>query len=134
MRRNGPVVAVILAVALCAPGSASAQSRAHSFGDIAFEASAISFVGLNVADYISTRVALRYPSLHEGNPYLKNIVKDPAAFALIKAATALGGYFGLKSLYKANRPLAWIMSAAANFVLGYVVAHNFKMIRGARAR
>lgn len=104
------------------------------FGDGLFEASAISLIALNVADYFSTREALRYPGLMEGNPLLKNVVQDPAKFAAVKIGFAAASYISLKSIYKRNRTLGWAVSVLSNFALSYVVANNIRLIQMARSR
>jgi hypothetical protein len=118
------------------PSRSFAAPRAAriSFGDGLFEASAITLVALNVADYFSTREALRYPGLREGNPLLKNVVGDPAKFAAVKIGFAAASYLTLKSLYKKNRALAWVASTVSNFALSYVVANNIRLINAARSR
>ncbi|MCK7491935.1 MAG: DUF5658 family protein [Comamonadaceae bacterium] len=91
-------------------------------------------VGLNVADYISTKEALKYPGLTETNPLMKPFVKSPAAFAAIKLGTTALSYWSMKVLFKKNRTMAWIMTTASNALLSYVVANNYRLIQGARAR
>jgi len=39
---------------------------------------------LNIADYALTREALRYGGVAEGNPMMKNIVKNTYIFAAVK--------------------------------------------------
>lgn len=109
-------------------------ARGRSFGDGLFEASMISLLALNIADYFSTREALRTPGLQEGNPLLKNVVKDPAKFAAVKIGVAVASYISLKSLYKKNRALGWAVSTLSNFAMSYVVSNNIRLINVARAR
>jgi hypothetical protein len=103
-------------------------------GKALFDANLILMVGLNVADYISTREALKYPGLTETNPLMKPFVKSPAAFAAIKAGTTVLTYWSMKSIFKRNRTVAWVMTTASNVLLSYVVANNVRMIQAARAR
>src|SRR5512136_2073179 len=65
-------------------------------GKALFDANLVLMVGLNVADYISTRQALKYPGLEETNPIMKPFVKSPAAFAAIKAGTTVLSYWSMK--------------------------------------
>ena len=120
------------------PGLSASLSRPgiprKGVGDGLFEASAITLIALNVADYFSTREALRYPGLREGNPLLKNVVHDPAKFAAVKIGFAAASYISLKSFYKKNRTLGWAVSALSNFALSYVVVNNIRQIDKARAR
>lgn len=103
-------------------------------GKAIFDANLVLMVGLNVADYISTREALKYPGLNETNPLMKPFVKSPAAFAAIKLGTTALSYWSMKSLFKKNRTMAWIMTTASNALLSYVVANNYRLIQGARVR
>lgn len=103
-----------------------------STGKTLFDANLIVMVGLNVADYVSTRQALKYPGLAEANPIMKPFVKSPAAFAAVKVGTTVLTYWSFKSLFKRNRTMAWIMSTATNCLLSYVVANNFSQIQRAR--
>lgn len=103
-------------------------------GKAIFDANLVLMVGLNVADYVSTREALKYPGLYETNPMMKPFVKSPAAFAAIKLGTTALSYWSMKSLFKKNRTMAWIMTTASNALLSYVVANNYRLIHGARAR
>ncbi len=103
-------------------------------GKAMFDANLILMVGLNVADYISTREALKYPGLTETNPLMKPFVKSPAAFAAIKLGTTVLSYWSMKAIFKRNKTVAWIMTTASNALLSYVVANNMRLIQGARAR
>lgn len=103
-------------------------------GKALFDANLVLMVGLNIADYISTREALKYPGLEETNPLMKPFVKNPAAFAAIKFGTTALSYWSMKAIFKKNRTVAWIMTTASNALLSYVVANNMRLIQGARAR
>ena len=134
MRVLGCVPAAVLAVGLLAAGNVIPPEQSRTFGDSVFDASVFSLVALHVGDYFTTCEALRYPGNREGNPWLKNITKYPEAFAIFKAGIAAGTYFGLKSIYEKNKTLGWMISTLSNFCLSYIVFHNFKAIREARAR
>jgi hypothetical protein len=103
-------------------------------GKALFDANLVLMVGLNIADYISTREALKYPGLEETNPLMKPFVKSPAAFAAIKLGTTALSYWSMKAIFKKNKTVAWIMTTASNALLSYVVANNVRLIQGARAR
>ncbi len=103
-------------------------------GKAMFDANLVLMVGLNIADYISTREALKYPGLTETNPLMKPFVKSPAAFAAVKLGTTVLSYWSMKAIFKRNRTVAWIMTTASNALLSYVVANNMRLIQGARAR
>jgi hypothetical protein len=103
-------------------------------GKALFDANLVLMVGLNVADYVSTREALKYPGLTETNPLMKPFVKSPAAFAAVKLGTTALSYLSMKAIFKRNRTMAWVMTTASNVLLSYVVANNMRLIQGARAR
>jgi len=128
------VPAAFLVAGLLAAGPVLPQERSRTFGDSVFDASVFSLVALHIADYYTTREALRYPGNQEANPWLKSITKVPAAFAIFKAGISAGTYFGLKSIYEKNKTLGWMISTFSNFGLSYIVFHNLKAIREARAR
>jgi hypothetical protein len=113
---------------------AGPRAKSRSVGDSFFEASALSTVALNFADYFSTREALRYPGLQEGNPLMKGVVKSPAAFAAVKIGISAVSYLSLKAIYKRNKTLGWVASTLTNLALSYVVSNNVRMISQARAR
>ena len=103
-------------------------------GKALFDANLVLMVGLNIADYISTREALKYPGLTETNPLMKPFVKSPAAFAAIKLGTTALSYWSMKAIFKRNKTVAWLMTTASNALLSYVVTNNMRLIQGARAR
>lgn len=103
-------------------------------GKAFFEVNLVVMLGLNVADYFSTREALKYPGLTEINPLMKPFVRSPAAFAAIKLGTTALSYVSMKVLFKRNKTMAWIMTTASNALLSYVVANNIRQIQMARAR
>lgn len=98
-----------------------------------FDANLVLMVGLNVADYVSTREALKYPGLAETNPLMKPFAKNAAAFAAVKFGTTALSYLSLKAIFKRNKAVAWIVTTASNALLSYVVASNYHLIQGARA-
>ena len=120
--------------------SASAQTilaprfRNSGFSDAMFEASLLSMVALNVADFVSTKECLKYPHLSEGNPIMKPFVKNTAVFAAVKGGLTIATYFGTKALYKKNKALGWVSSLVANLALSYVVSNNFRLLQEARNR
>lgn len=109
-------------------------SPAPDVGKALFDANLALLIGLNVADYFSTIEALKHPGLEETNPLMKPFVNSPAAFAAIKAGTTALSYLSMKSVFKKNKTVAWIMTTASNVVLSYVVVNNMRLVRQARAR
>ncbi len=103
-------------------------------GKALFDANLVLLIGLNVADYISTREALKYPGLTETNPLMTPFVKSPAAFAAVKIGTTALSYLSMRAIFKRNKTVAWVMTTASNVLLSYVVANNVRLIQGARAR
>ena len=83
---------------------------------------------LNVADYFTTREALKHEELAEANPIMRPFVGNDFAFAAVKVGLTAGSYLLLKGLYKKNKPLAWAASLVANLALSYVVVNNLRMI------
>jgi hypothetical protein len=114
--------------------------RVPAFGPVVrpgmalFDANLFLMVGLNIADYISTRQALKYPGLTETNPLMRPFVKNPAAFAAVKFGTTALSYLSMRALFKRNKAVAWVMTTASNVLLSYVVTNNCRLIQGARAR
>jgi hypothetical protein len=99
-----------------------------------FDASLLSLIALNVADFVSTRECLKYPHLSEGNPVMKPFVKDPVVFAAVKGGLTILSVLGTRALYKRSKPLGWIVSIASNLALSYVVSNNVRLLQQARAR
>lgn len=94
-----------------------------------YATSLITLTALNVADYLSTVQALKHEELEEVNPITKPLTKNIYLFTAVKLGVAALDIYILKNLYKKNKPLAWVLSLAANFAMSYVVANNIKMIR-----
>ena len=102
------------------------------FDEVLFDGSLGVLVVLNVGDFISTNAALKYASLSELNPVSRLLMKNSTVFAVFKIAFTAFSYWGIKSLYKKKKTLAWFLSAAANGVFSYVVFSNLNLIRRAR--
>lgn len=108
--------------------------KASDFGDSLYNASLISLVALNAADYFSTLEALKSSGVEEKNPMLTSVVKDPYAFAAVKIGFTALACYSLKTLYKKSRPLAWAISIASNLACSYIVSNNFRIINGCKTR
>jgi hypothetical protein len=111
---------------------ASPSIKASDLGDSLYNASLISLVALNAADYFSTLEALKSPGVEEQNPMLKSVVKDPYVFAAVKIGLTSLACYSLKMLYKKNKPLAWALSIASNLACSYIVSDNFRIIKRCR--
>ena len=105
-----------------------APPRIINWQNSLYTSSLITLTALNVADYITTVKALKHEELEEANPAMKPIAKNIYVFTAVKLGVAALDIYILKKLYKKNKPLAWVLSVAANFAMSYVVANNFKMI------
>jgi hypothetical protein len=101
--------------------------RAAATGDVLFKVNLGAMVALNVADYFSTNACLKHAGLQEGNPLMRPFTKSPALFAAAKIGITTLSYFAMKSLYKKNKPLAWIVSFASNLALSYVISNNIRL-------
>jgi hypothetical protein len=108
------------------------RPRVSKFQNTLYTSSLIALTALNVADYLSTVQALKHKELEEANPTMKPITKNIYLFAAVKLGVAALDIYILKSLYKKNKPLAWVLSVAANFAMSYVVANNIKKIQSIR--
>ena len=106
-----------------------ASPRISKFQNSLYTSSLVTLTALNVADYFSTIQALKHKELEEVNPAMKPIAKNIYLFTAVKLGVAALNIHILKSLYKKNKPLAWLLSVAANVAMSYVVANNIKMIR-----
>ena len=102
-------------------------------GKSLFDLNLLALVSLNVADYVTTRQALKYPGLYEVNPLMRPFVKSPAVFTAVKAGTTVLTYLGMKALFKRNRTAAWVLTTATNLFLSYAVSSNLQKIHQARA-
>ncbi|MFQ6069085.1 MAG: DUF5658 family protein [Candidatus Aminicenantales bacterium] len=107
--------------------------RAQSLNKGLYTGSLVMLLGLNIADYLTTREALKYSGLKEGNPLLAGMAKNPAIFAVAKIGIGVTSFYVMKKMYKKNKELAWIVSLAANFALSYVVYNNLRLINQNRA-
>jgi len=101
-------------------------------GQGGFIAAVGAIVVLHAADYLTTRHALQYSRLQEGNPFMKKIVSSPLLFAGVKLGVAGLQTLLLKGLFKKNKTLAWVIGTAMNVALSAVVANNLSKIRKIR--
>lgn len=97
-----------------------------------FNASTWTLIALNAADFFSTRKALQYDCLVEGNPLMKPFTKNDLTFAAVKTGLTIGNHFLMKKLYRQNKRTAWFVSLFSNAVMSYIVVNNFRMIQKAQ--
>ena len=109
--------------------------RGEKLESALFTSSLVAMTALNVADYLSTKQALKFPGLQEGNPLMKPFVKSPAMFAAVKAGITVLSVWGMNKMFrKGNKTTAWVMTMASNFLLSYVVSNNMRLVQKARLR
>ena len=99
-----------------------------------FNANLLYMTVLNVADYFTTRAALKYDGMVEANPLMRPFVKSDMVFAAAKMGLTVSNYFIMKRLFQKNKPLAWVVSIATNAVMSYVVVNNLQRIQSAQPR
>lgn len=139
MNMAASMVAAPAPIPAPAPSLPATMVRPRGFGGYRLEkgfftASLVAMTALNVADYFSTKQALKYPGLSEGNPLMKPFVKNAALFAAVKAGTTVLSVWGMKSLFKRDRTTAWVLTTVSNFLLSYVVANNMRLVSRMRPR
>jgi hypothetical protein len=117
-------------LSLVTPPTSSLGSKRNNS---AFFITAVSStVILQAADYLTTLNAMKYSSLQEGNPLLKNVVHDPLLFGAVKLCVTGLQIVLLKKLHESNRTLGWIVGTALNAAVSYVVANNISKIQRAQ--
>jgi len=104
------------------------------FQDSLFEATLVANLALHAADYFSTREALKYQGLQEGNPLMKPFVKNDMTFAAVKIGLTVSNHFAMRKIYKKNKTIGWILSIVSNLALSYVVSSNMAHINEFRNR
>ena len=129
-----PAPAPALPVAIVRPQAFRDPFRGERLEKSFFTASLVTLTALNIADYLSTRKAMKMGGLVEANPLMKPFVKNAAVFAAVKAGTTVLSVWGMKSLFKRDKTTAWVMTTLSNFLLSYVVSNNMRLISRARPR
>jgi hypothetical protein len=109
--------------------------RGEKLESALFTSSLVALTALNVADYLSTRQALKYSGLQEGNPLMKPFVKNAALFAAVKGGTTVLSVWGMNKMFrKGDKTTAWVLTMASNFILSYIVSNNMRLIQKATLR
>jgi hypothetical protein len=98
-------------------------------GDSLHTASLLTLTALNIVDYASSIRALRHPGLEEGNPILRPFTKNMLLFSAVKLGMTALDYYVLKSIYKKNKTLGWVLSIAGNIAMSYIVSQNIRKIQ-----
>ncbi|MGD9346958.1 MAG: DUF5658 family protein, partial [Candidatus Aminicenantes bacterium] len=99
------------------------KQKASKLQDSLFTASLITLTALNIGDYLFTIQALKHEELEEANPAMKPFTENIYLFTAVKLGATAFNVLLLNKLYRKNKPLAWILRAAANFAMSYVVAN-----------
>ena len=94
----------------------------------------VTFATLNVADFYSANKALKFKCLKEANPLLRPLTKNTVLFATVKLGITAFNCHLLKKLYKKNKIMAWTVCIASNFVMGYIVINNFRLINKVQSK
>jgi hypothetical protein len=129
-----PAPAPALPISIVRPQGFGGSFRGDRLEKAFFTSSLVAMTALNIADYFSTRQALKYPGLSEGNPLMKPFVKNAVLFAAVKGGITVLSVWGMKSLFKRSKTTAWVMTTVSNLLLSYVVSNNMRLISRMRPR
>lgn len=79
-------------------------------------------------DAYSTITALKQGGV-EANPLMKQVVKSPVAFVALKASVAVTSIMAAEKLWKGGNRIGAIgVMVASNVAMGYVAAHNARVL------
>ena len=87
-----------------------------------------SFASLQVLDVHSTTRAISRGAV-EMNPLMKGIAGNPLGMLAIKAGATTGVVYAGEQLWKRNKTAAVLFMIAANTAMGWVVQHNYRVVR-----
>jgi hypothetical protein len=99
-----------------------------------FTASWLSFVGLNIVDYFTTKEIVRELGAEAVSPLFRSLVKNEYAFAAFKIGLTLMSCLSFQSLHDTDKPMAWVLSLLSNFLVSYAVAYNLEQLENSRTR
>ncbi|HEX9902278.1 MAG TPA: hypothetical protein VGB72_05400 [Acidobacteriota bacterium] len=100
--------------------------------DTLFTASLVSFVALNIADYVATRKVLQQVGPEGVNPIFRPFTKNDYAYAVFKLGYTLMSCISIKSLHDTDKPMAWALSLISNFLVSYALAYNLEQLENSR--
>jgi hypothetical protein len=103
--------------------------KSNQFGNSLYTASLLTLTTLNIADYVSTLKALQLPGLEEGNPILRPFTRNILLFSAVKLGVTALDFYLLKTIYKKNKTLGWVLSIVGNIAMSYVVSNNIRKIQ-----
>lgn len=108
------------------------RNRKQRLGDNLFTASTMTLIALNIADYISTKQALKYDILEEANPFMKPFAENDLALAAVKIGLTVGNHYLMRSMFRRHKKTAWVLSLVSNALMTAIVVNNFQQIYKAR--
>jgi hypothetical protein len=97
-----------------------------------FTASLLSFVGLNIVDYFTTKKIVGDLGEEAVSPLFRPLVKNDYAFAAFKIGLTLMSCLSFHSLHETDKPMAWVLSLLSNFLMSYAVAYNLEQLENSR--
>jgi hypothetical protein len=119
------------------PGAVQASKPPSSLAimeNTLFTASLVSFIGLNIADYVTTKKVLQQVGQEGVNPIYRPFTKNDYAFAIFKLGYTLMSCISLKSLHDTDKPMAWALSLISNFLVSYALAYNLEQLENSQNR
>ena len=121
---GGKMLPLLLVGTLLTP--LNAQDKNKKTTDWIYNSLETSYIGLNIADYITTQQAMKKGAL-EANPIMKPFVKNKSAFALTKTGVTLTTLYLSRKVKKENPKTAFGLLLALNIFYGYVVNNNYQV-------
>ena len=106
--------------------SSSIEDRESPARSPALTAMYVTFGALQVADIHSTTRALAHGGV-EGNPAMRAVVGNRAAFIAVKAAGGAATILVSEKLRKKHPVAAFVLMASLNSFVATVVAHNYRV-------
>jgi len=88
----------------------------------------VSAAGLEGLDYLTTRRAIASGAAAEGNPVMKSVVGNSAAFLAVKAGSIGGTIWLEERLWRSHRMAAVASMIGFNVAMSAVVGHNARVL------
>lgn len=121
--------ALAVLLILMALGGPMVAQTAKADPPLVFRALQMQYTAISWCDFAMTSWALKSGLYAEGNPIAKFYVDKPGLAIPILAVSDLVVHWGLDSIYKDNKTVAWVLLIAFNVARGYVLYHNLKLSR-----
>lgn len=90
----------------------------------------VSFSAMDWADLTMSYLAVRSGWAKEGNLIGGWLLPRPALAVTVSIVKQAAFWILTDAVYRQNKTLAWIIIGAAVVFKGYVLAHNFSVLRG----